>query len=48
MITNGLYLVTTQMFDGVNVSNRHIFVLRDGKLYGGGAFFYTVGTYTCS
>ena len=48
MIKNGLYKITTQMLDGVAISNVQIIVLHDGKLHGGGPFFYTVGSYTCS
>jgi hypothetical protein len=43
MIPNGLYLATTRMLDGVDAHNRHIMVLRDGTIRGGGPFFYTVG-----
>jgi hypothetical protein len=48
MIKNGLYKITTQMLDGVAISNVQIIILHDGKLHGGGPFFYTVGSYTCS
>ena len=48
MIRNGLYLATTRMLDGVDAYNRHIMVLRDGTVRGGGPFFYTVGSFTCS
>jgi hypothetical protein len=47
MIRNGLYLATTRMLDGVDAYNRHIMVLRDGTIRGGGPFFYTVGSFTC-
>jgi hypothetical protein len=47
MIRNGLYKITTEMLDGVGISNVHIIILHDGKLHGGGPFFYT-GSYTCS
>ena len=36
------------MLDGVDAYNRHIMVLRDGTVRGGGPFFYTVGSFTCS
>jgi hypothetical protein len=48
MIKNGLYKITTEILDGVGISNVHIIILHDGKLHGGGPFFYTVGSYTCS
>jgi hypothetical protein len=48
MITNGLYLVETVMLDGVNSERRGVMVFRDGTMLGGGANFYTVGSYTCS
>jgi hypothetical protein len=47
MIRNGLYLATTNMLDGVDAYNRHVMVLRDGTIRGGGPFFYTVGSFTC-
>jgi hypothetical protein len=47
MIRNGLYLASTKFLDGVEAHNRHVMVLRDGKIRGGGPFFYTVGSYTC-
>jgi hypothetical protein len=48
MIGNGLYKISTQMLDGVGISNVHVMILPDGKLHGGGPFFFTVGSYTCS
>src|SRR4029450_7342902 len=48
MIRNGLYLATTRFLDGVDAHNRHIMVLRDGTIRGGGPFFYTVGSFTYS
>jgi hypothetical protein len=48
MIKNGLYLITTKMLDGADVVNNHVMVLRDGTMRGGGAFFYTFGSYTSS
>lgn len=48
MITNGLYLVETDMQDGVNSKRRGVMVFRDGTMLGGGSNFYTVGKYTCS
>jgi len=48
MIRNGIYLATTRFLDGVEAYNRHIMVLRDGTMRGGGGYYYTVGSYTCS
>ena len=48
MIRNGLYLAETRFLDGVEAYNRHVMVLRDGTMRGGGGFYYTVGRYTCS
>jgi hypothetical protein len=46
MIRNGLYLAETKF--GVDAYNRHIMVLRDGTMRGGGGFYYTIGSYTCA
>ena len=48
MIKNGLYKITTEMLDGVGISNVHVIILHDGKLHGGGPYFYTIGSYACS
>ena len=48
MIKNGLYKISTEFLDGADISNVHVLILRDGKLHGGGPYFYTVGSYTCS
>jgi len=48
MIRNGLYLAETTFLDGVDAYNRHVMVLRDGTMRGGGGYYYTVGSYTCS
>ena len=48
MIRNGIYLATTRFLDGVEAYNRHVMVLRDGTMRGGGGYYYTVGSYTCS
>ena len=48
MIRNGIYLATTKFLDGVEAYNRHVMVLRDGTMRGGGGFYYTVGSYTCA
>jgi hypothetical protein len=38
MIRNGLYLITTKMPDGADVTNNHVMVLRDGTMRGGIGF----------
>jgi hypothetical protein len=48
MIKNGLYKISTKFLDGADISNVHVVILHDGKLHGGGPYFYTVGSYTCS
>ncbi len=48
MIRNGLYKISTEFLDGAGISNVHVMILYDGKLNGGGPYFYTVGSYTCS
>ena len=48
MIRNGLYLAETRFLDGVDAYNRHVMVLRDGTMRGGGGYYYSVGSYTCS
>ena len=48
MIRNGIYLATTRFLDGVEAYNRHVMVLRDGTMRGGGGYYYSVGSYTCS
>jgi hypothetical protein len=48
MIRNGIYLAETRFLDGVDAYNRHVMVLHDGAMRGGGGFYYTVGSYTCS
>jgi hypothetical protein len=44
MIRNGLYLAETRFLDGVEAYNRHVMVLRDGTMRGGGGFYYSVGS----
>jgi hypothetical protein len=48
MIKNGLYKIGTEFLDGAGIRNVHVMILHDGKLHGGGPYFYTVGSYTCS
>jgi hypothetical protein len=48
MIRNGLYLAETRFLDGVDAYNRHVMVLHNGTMHGGGGFYYSVGSYICS
>ena len=43
---NGLYSIHVHMLDGVKGRDSGVIVLRDGKLLGGGPFFWWAGTYT--
>jgi hypothetical protein len=43
---NGLYSVHIQMGDGVKGRASGVIVLRDGKIFGGDPYFWSVGTYT--
>lgn len=43
---NGLYSVHIHMLDGVRGRDSGILILRDGKLLGGGPFFWSVGSYS--
>ena len=45
---NGLYSVHIHMLDGVKGRDSGIIVLRDGKLVGGGPYFWSVGSYTAA
>jgi hypothetical protein len=52
MIRNGLYLSTLKMvlkkMESAEGVSRGVLVLRNGKMLGGGPYFYTIGSYTCS
>jgi hypothetical protein len=52
MIRNGLYFSTLKMMikklDSAESVSRGVLVLRNGKMHGGGPYFYTIGSYTCS
>jgi hypothetical protein len=43
---NGLYSVHINMLDGVKGRDSGVIILRDGKLLGGGPYFWSVGSYT--
>jgi hypothetical protein len=44
---NGLYSLHMHMLDGVKGRDSGILILRDGKLLGGGPYFWSTGSYTC-
>jgi len=44
---NGLYSVHMHMLDGVRGRDSSILILRDGRFLGGGAYFWSTGSYTC-
>ena len=43
---NGLYSLQMYMLDGVKGRDSGVIILRDGKLAGGGPYFWSIGTYT--
>jgi hypothetical protein len=43
---NGLYSIQIHMLDGVRGRDSGVIILRDGKLIGGGPYFWSVGSYT--
>ena len=43
---NGLYSLHMHMLDGVRGRDSGVIILRDGRLFGGGPYFWSVGTYT--
>ncbi len=43
---NGLYSLHMHMLDGVKGRDSGVIVLHDGKLIGGGPYFWSIGTYT--
>jgi hypothetical protein len=43
---NGLYSIHINMLDGVKGHDSGVIILRDGKLFGGGPYFWSVGSYT--
>ncbi len=45
-IVNGLYSVHIRMLDGVEGGLTGVMLLHDGRILGGDAFFYYLGTYT--
>ena len=45
-IVNGLYSIHIRMLDGVDGGLTGVMLLNDGRILGGDAFFYYLGTYT--
>jgi hypothetical protein len=45
-IVNGLYSIHIRMLDGVDGGLTGVMLLKDGRILGGDAFFYYLGTYT--
>jgi hypothetical protein len=45
---NGLYFLRVEPAGGGKAANGGVFVLRNGKILGGDAFFYYVGSYRAS
>jgi hypothetical protein len=43
---NGLYSIHIHMLDGVRGRDSGILILQDGKFFGGGPYFWSVGSYT--
>jgi hypothetical protein len=46
-IVNGLYSIHTRMLDGVEGGLTGVMLLYEGRILGGDAFFYYLGTYGC-
>lgn len=44
-MNNGLYFIRVEPVGGGKSENGGVFVLRDGKIFGGDAFYYYVGSY---
>lgn len=45
-IVNGLYSIHIRMLDGLSGGNTGVMLLHDGRILGGDAFFYYLGSYT--
>ena len=45
-IVNGLYSIHLEMLDGIGGGNTGVMLLHDGRILGGDAFFYYVGSYS--
>jgi hypothetical protein len=44
---NGLYSFHMYMLDGVKGRDSGVLILRDGRFFGGGPYFWSTGSYTC-
>jgi hypothetical protein len=47
-VVNGLYSVRVQMLDGIDRGLTGVMLLNDGRLLGGDAFYYYIGSYSSS
>jgi hypothetical protein len=45
-MNNGLYFIRVEPAGGGRIANGGVLVLRDGKIFGGDAFYYYVGSYS--
>ena len=45
-ISNGLYSIHIRILDGIDGGNTGVMMLRDGRIHGGDASFYYIGSYT--
>lgn len=46
-IVNGLYSIHTRLLDGVDGGLSGVMLLHEGRILGGDAFFYYLGSYSC-
>jgi hypothetical protein len=47
-VVNGLYSIRIQMLDGIDGGLTGVMLLNDGRILGGDAFFYYIGSYASS
>jgi len=47
-IVNGLYSISLRTLDGIGGSLSGVMLLHDGRILGGDAFFYYLGSYSCA
>jgi hypothetical protein len=45
-IVNGLYSIRIRMLDGIDTGLTGVMLLKDGRILGGDAFFYYIGSYS--
>jgi hypothetical protein len=48
MIQNGLYSLAAVAIDGADLEVGGVLILLDGKIHGGDAYVFYIGTYDCS